>query len=890
MNLIKPGQQALCIVESYQLPLGRVSDEARRRWLDSFAGEPDEGTPHKPPRLVTTVAATHAGVLTRNNGFYRPDVMRGALDSFVEPYPKPVLVHHETKSDPLGRVVGARYVDLTGNYVESMRDFRERYGGLNVADAAKARGDFDRVRDQYRWVMKNLAGLPSYRGLGYGELDLGITSRAAAERILDERYLTVSTSFTTTSIRCSICGHDWAPDGPCDHTPGQAYEGVRCSLIPSNMLYDEVSYVNTPADQFVKTLKVLVTNMEDAAGNAPTPETAQVCDVVPILFGVDGASRIYRLDVRDSAGGAPPAQETITVSDKEKPQDPAETVVRDGAEWPAAAAVLLDSGDSYEFHATGEGGKTPHRHRAIVDPKTGNGRTSYVLRHAHEVVNNKIREDGLAMVDEDGKWSRPDDHVHDLGEIVDRLTPEYLDEASAENSIVDAVKKKTCPKCDKPAGQCMCQAKDGGKDKAKDKDKSKGKPWEKDEPGAEKGDEPEGEEKKDPKNEKKKKEKAKGGKDAVEDEGPDGLDFYDAYVVPELEALGMADKALSAEARGKLKSQTFCGPGRSFPVNDCAHYTAAKRLLGRYEGEGDKDKILACIERKGRKLGCSNGKASDSVVDFKVGEETFGLATPDCVGRLARHLGKDGLDDETRTRLVEAGALLGMERSEVEALMTDEALAEKPLEEAIEAHGSDAAEKMTDAAIDDFVARLAVVDEEGRQEMVDKLLAKLAEKDLIPDYDKEFADLAKERDDLQRQIDALLKSNKDMYLGQQQFLAANIVRFGALAKMDEFAGLDEEAAAAKVERLQLRSVQSLSDRLNDIVEAIAAEAAKSGLERREDSVVPGDVAHAAESKPLPAETPAALDYSDFVGVDDATYREFRRLRDYFRQHQGARQG
>ena len=75
---------------------------------------------------------------------------------------------------------------------------------------------------------RETAPIPSLRelvgGLGYGELDLGITSRAAAERILDERYLTVSTSFTTTSIRCSICGHDWAPDGPCDHTPGQAYE------------------------------------------------------------------------------------------------------------------------------------------------------------------------------------------------------------------------------------------------------------------------------------------------------------------------------------------------------------------------------------------------------------------------------------------------------------------------------------------------------------------------------------------------------------------------------------------------------------------------------------------------------------------------------------------
>ena len=38
---------------------------------------------------------------------------------------------------------------------------------------------------------------------------------------------------------------------------------------------------------------------------------------------------------------------------------------------------------------------------------------------------------------------------------------------------------------------------------------------------------------------------------------------------------------LTTKQRKKLKTSTFCGPGRSFPVNDCAHYTAALRLLNR---------------------------------------------------------------------------------------------------------------------------------------------------------------------------------------------------------------------------------------------------------------------------------------------------------------------
>jgi hypothetical protein len=74
------------------------------------------------------------------------------------------------------------------------------------------------------------------------------------------------------------------------------------------------------------------------------------------------------------------------------------------------------------------------------------------------------------------------------------------------------------------------------------------------------------------------------------------------------------DAKLSAKKRKGMSGSTFCGPERSFPVNDCAHYSAAKRLLGRYKGPGDKDRILACIERKGKRLGCGgDAKSKDSV-------------------------------------------------------------------------------------------------------------------------------------------------------------------------------------------------------------------------------------------------------------------------------------
>jgi len=65
---------------------------------------------------------------------------------------------------------------------------------------------------------------------------------------------------------------------------------------------------------------------------------------------------------------------------------------------------------------------------------------------------------------------------------------------------------------------------------------------------------------------------------------------------------------LSTAQRKKLKGSTFCGPKRSFPVPDCAHVTAAKRLIGRYKGPGDKDKIMACVKRKEKTLNCKTKK------------------------------------------------------------------------------------------------------------------------------------------------------------------------------------------------------------------------------------------------------------------------------------------
>jgi hypothetical protein len=73
-----------------------------------------------------------------------------------------------------------------------------------------------------------------------------------------------------------------------------------------------------------------------------------------------------------------------------------------------------------------------------------------------------------------------------------------------------------------------------------------------------------------------------------------------------------SDAALSPKERKALPSSVFCGPGRSFPVPNCSHFSAALRLLGRYKGPGDKSKILSCINSKGKSLNCSLPKEKNS--------------------------------------------------------------------------------------------------------------------------------------------------------------------------------------------------------------------------------------------------------------------------------------
>ncbi len=89
-------------------------------------------------------------------------------------------------------------------------------------------------------------------------------------------------------------------------------------------------------------------------------------------------------------------------------------------------------------------------------------------------------------------------------------------------------------------------------------------------------------------------------------------------------------KTLTTKQRKKMKKSTFCGPGRSFPVNDCKHVGVAKAYLGRSNfSASTKKKIAACINRKAKQLGCTPGKKAKAVKYVELGTEQKMLYSSD---------------------------------------------------------------------------------------------------------------------------------------------------------------------------------------------------------------------------------------------------------------------
>ena len=223
--------------------------------------------------LTVSVAATHSGRMTRNKALYLPDRMRGSTHTWTAQYPKPILVHHDDINDPIGRAVNADYIDTS----TILRDALTNRDPKLIKDSVYDISIFDKfvqgklphaqVIDYVNHLLSDsILSDRNNEGLGYINLTMQITDPAAIEKILDGRYLTGSVNATTDSAVCSVCKQDWAgSDGMCEHTPGKEYDDKVCVLIAGDFIYDEYSFVNKPADELSRVIRIgdSVINIDD---------------------------------------------------------------------------------------------------------------------------------------------------------------------------------------------------------------------------------------------------------------------------------------------------------------------------------------------------------------------------------------------------------------------------------------------------------------------------------------------------------------------------------------------------------------------------------------------------------------------------------------------------
>jgi hypothetical protein len=578
--------------------------------------------------LLVRVAATHSGIINGNMRFYRPDRMVDGTHTWIAPtgqFARPILIGHDEQGAVVGRVVEAKYIDESYLYKSKYTQLRDSV--FYAADSRKKTDLFKTID----WIVENLMVLEDYKGLGYIELGLKVTNPEAVDKISREEFLTVSVGFKTDSAICSVCHTDWAVDDRCDHKLGEPVDGKPMFLISGQMEFEEVSFVNFPADPF--------------AGVVSKEKLA------------DGLARM-------------------------KPFFLGLSVKQQSALTKASGLQMTDSLYDADIQIVED--KMP----ASNDPNT-------------PVVTPAEDELTAALQTEESACDLDQECAPTIESIEEADREFFNDEEGLYTELV--------------------------------------------------------------------------------------VEIDAAVAAGEISQDSVKDAKLSSEQRKKLKSSTFCGPNRSFPVPDCAHVTAARRLLGRAKVSADtKAKISACVSRKAKSLGCGDAKKDAAPV-----VETVAIsdALKPIVDRLKIADGKTG------EKLLKA--LNGLD--EVYRSVEDDdskQLLRAATSQLVEAWYAD--------------SYLAYI--KGRLEEKDFIVLS---KDEVASQQAAAATAAQEKalgevNGLKDQVSKLLANFK-------RSLASQIVIAKVQSGAEGFKGLTSDQIKSKVEELAKRHVSSLKDSVADIL-------------------------------------------------------------------------
>jgi len=167
--------------------------------------------------LIVEVVAIHEG-MTRNYNFYPSKALSESLASWVTPYPKPIIINHDLKSEPIGRIMAAKMEE-------------------------------------------------EIEGTSYVKLQMAVTDPEAIRKVLDERYMTGSVGGSAEQANCSVCNVDWSEASmtniPCKHRRGKVYKGKMCYMEMNGISFKEYSFVNAPADEKSRVSGISSSSKED---------------------------------------------------------------------------------------------------------------------------------------------------------------------------------------------------------------------------------------------------------------------------------------------------------------------------------------------------------------------------------------------------------------------------------------------------------------------------------------------------------------------------------------------------------------------------------------------------------------------------------------------------
>jgi len=541
--------------------------------------------------LLVTFTLSDAGKVI-NNRIYPPHGQRDHCSSWITPYPKPILVNHNQDNDPIGRFKEVVYQDTEQEALDYL-------GNLDSYLEVKRAFQSNQPKKIYAAMKKHhLLNDRKWPGLGKLTATARVTDPDAIQKFLDERYLTFSAGTTSDSYTCMLCNSDWMKGDICEHRPGSTSEdGDLAIFITGAFVGKEGSVANMPADSAsqVSNLKFEDSDSDSVFGKNPqwmltdSEENFILTDSSVSMIMEKNTHKFDKL-----------------LSDLQELQP--NTAIR--------AIVNGLIGDEFFDALTGAShyetswlirihDSLHHEYEYDLKYKDegDESRIPLAVFHLHGVLHDLSNEKGfrdsllngiLDKYDSNGKESET--YMLKETKVEDTKTETILEDKKEEEKEEDGLQ-------------------DEQKSEEITEDKEENKEIEvKDEQVADEVTESTGEVTEVVTEDKKEESVVADEVTESTDEVVDEDDFCDDkdvdWFMLDLALQGLiaeefSDAKLSAESRKKLASSAFCGPERSFPVNDCKHYTAAKRLIGRYKGPGDKSKILACIERKGKKLGCS---------------------------------------------------------------------------------------------------------------------------------------------------------------------------------------------------------------------------------------------------------------------------------------------